>query len=176
MEPLDPEWAGRPEPCRGRANCVSVAPPDRVSEVNYYRWRQDLDGLRVPITCGPMISSRIARWLQVSNAGLCCCVGISVLLHAKRHTSGGGSTTGNGLSEQIFARTECLLNRAGRPVDAGIGGDPNEGSSSARVKIDVTVVLGDADVALGCVKLRSRLEQIELRRDRVPAQGASRSS
>jgi hypothetical protein len=38
------------------------------------------------------------------------------------------------------------------------------------IKIDVAVVLGDADVdgALGSVKLRPRLEQIELRADRLP--------
>jgi hypothetical protein len=32
-----------------------------------------------------------------------------------------------GLSEQIFAKSERLLDRAGRPVDARIGGDPNNG-------------------------------------------------
>jgi hypothetical protein len=33
-----------------------------------------------------------------------------------------------GLSEQIFAKSERLLDRAGRPVDAWIGGDPNDGT------------------------------------------------
>src|SRR5437899_11586719 len=33
-----------------------------------------------------------------------------------------------GLSEQIFAKSERLLDRAGRPVDARIGGDPNDGT------------------------------------------------
>ena len=44
------------------------------------------------------------------------------------------------------------------------------------IKIDASGMLGDADVdgALGSVKLRPRLEQIEFRGDRVPAQGASR--
>jgi hypothetical protein len=44
------------------------------------------------------------------------------------------------------------------------------------IKKDVAVVLGDADVdgALGGVKLRPRLEQIELRPDRMRAQRAAR--
>jgi hypothetical protein len=47
----------------------------------------------------------------------------------------------------------------------------------SEIKIDVAVVLGDADVhgALRSVKLRPRLEQIDLRGNRLPVQGASRS-
>ena len=33
-----------------------------------------------------------------------------------------------GLSEQIFAKSERLLDRAGRAVDARVGGDPNDGT------------------------------------------------
>src|SRR5262245_28987576 len=45
-----------------------------------------------------------------------------------------------------------------------------------KIKIDVTLMLGDADMdrPLRRVKLRPRLEQIELRGDRLPVQGASR--
>jgi hypothetical protein len=44
------------------------------------------------------------------------------------------------------------------------------------IKVDAAVVLGDTDVdgALGGVKLSPRLEQIELRGYRLPAQDASR--